>query len=273
MVRRVRFALLAALCVTGCGSATPAERTPHGVAPVARQPTPAPSPPRAPATSAQAPASAGVQLEPLTEKVQSPASFRIVEPRAGEVATLVDAASRSVVVSGGPGELLVGLDDHAFRRVSGGRVRLSELLLEDEELAPGPHRVVAVHDTDGKREVAWSWFTLSDDALATPPPPAGVVLLSPHGTFNGNAAADDVTIDAFVLEVHRPLLVRVQGPGWAVERRTSGEPLRVRALPSGDFRVEAFDLGGGAAVPPSGPWATMSRVITVNRDAPRRPGT
>jgi hypothetical protein len=199
-----------------------------------------------------------------------------VEPRAGEVSTLADAASRSVVVSGGPGELLVGLDDHAFRRVSGGRVRLSELLLEDEELAPGPHRVVALRDSGDSREIAWSWFTLSDDAVATTAaPPAGVVLLSPQGTFNGDAAADGVTIDAFVLETRRPLLVRVQGPGWSVERRTSGEPLRARALPSGDFRVEAFDLGGGAgaAVPPSGPWATMSRVITVNRDAPRRPGT
>jgi hypothetical protein len=192
----------------------------------------------------------------------------------GEVLTLAEARTRSVVVSGAPGEVLVGLDDHAFRRVPAGKVRLSELLLEDEELAPGPHRVVVMRDAEGTRSAVWSWFLVTDEAAATAAlPPPGVVLSSPQGTYNGDAAADAVIIEAFALESRRPLLVRVHGVGWAVERRTSGEPLRVQGLPSGDIRVEATELGEGASsVPAAGPWATMSRVITVNRDAPRRPG-
>jgi hypothetical protein len=279
MVRRVRLGLLAALCVTGCGAAAPAERAPHGVAPAPSHPSPAPAAPRTVAVSAPpAERLPGVQLEPLPESTREHAAFSIVEPRAGEVLTRAEAEGRSVVLSGASGEMLVGLDDHAFRRVPGSKVRLSELLLEDEELAPGPHRVVIVRDLDGGgRQDTWSWFTVSDDAQpSAAPPPPGVVLVSPHGTYNGDKAADGVTIDAFVLGARRPpLLVRVHGAGWSVERRTSGEPLRVRALPSGDIRVEAFELGGGGGtvVPAVGPWATMSRVITVNRDAPRRPGT
>ena len=277
MFPRVRASSIAALCVLGCAANPGVESRAVVRASSAPATETLAKPNDAPPVASSVESSAPIRLEPLPLVGRIEAAFRITSPAAGERILSDVVATRSVVVSGAQGTVYVGLDDHPFRRVDTGSIRLMDLLLEDEELAPGAHRLVVVQEGAEGRAIAASWFFVGDEGEANAEPSSwGAVLFSPHGTFNGDAAADGVTIDAFSLTPERSLVVRVVGPGWTAERRTSGEPLTVQGLPSGDFRIEAEELAPGPSasdlVPVRGAWSTLSRVITVNRDAPRRPG-
>lgn len=276
MVPRVRAFSIAALCVLGC-AANPGAQSRGVVPPSAPAKTTEPKPNDAPPVSPSVESSAPIRLEALPPVNRIDAAFRISSPAAGDRILPDAVVARSVVVSGARGAVYVGLDDHPFRLVDAGSIRLTELLLEDEELAPGVHRLVVVQDGAEGRAIATSWFSVGEEGDANAEPSSwGIVLFSPHGTFNGDAAADGVTIDAFSLAPERSLALRVVGPGWSAERRTTGESLSVQGLPSGDFRIEAEELApgpsGSGLVPVRGSWSSLSRVITVNRDAPRRPG-
>ncbi len=191
----------------------------------------------------------------------------IASPTPGEVVSSKIVAKRRVTLSGEfGGELQVALDGHFPRKVRGRDIALGELVLEDEEIAPGLHRLAALATRkDGTRAVALAWFQVTDGNEgkgAEEAPPWGVLLLSPHGTFNGDAAADGVTIDAWSPDPKDQLTVELTGVGVHVRKVGPATPLRVLGLPSGDFRVRVKLATAG------GPWAEVTRVITVNRDAP-----
>lgn len=238
-------------------------------------PAPKPGEPVRPALPAAEDAGAAVSLEPVPAKPLVAASFGVVEPRQGAFVPASEAQVLRVSVQGAEGELWIALDEHPFRSVRTGSVRLGALLLEDEELAPGPHRVVVLKETEGGWAFAASSFSVGDEGQAASPPPvpppSGVVLLDPRGTYNGVSAADAVTVRAWSLTSRAALSVRVTGTKLLLEKRTNGEALRVVGLPSGDFRFEVLELApaaDGRLVHAGGRWSNMSRVITVNRDAP-----
>lgn len=257
----------------------PTAPAPASPAPAARPPAPLPP--------------AGPSLEALPPPVWVAPSFRIATPRPGQRVTVEEAVQLEVVLEklGGAaleGDLQVALDGHAFRVIRENRVPLRRLLLEDEELAPGRHRLVALRDGEQGRALVATWFRVeeagSSENAAAPgaAPPPGLVLVSPRGTFHGDAAADEIRLDAFALDEgafqaregsrvgpdrQAAILVRVTGPSGMAERRTRGEPLRIVGLGSGDHRIEAFRVDAAGRVLSRGPWATNERTITVNRDS------
>lgn len=158
------------------------------------------------------------------------------------------------------------------------------------ELEPGLHRLfAAVQLPDGTTLERGSdqahapfaylpfWVgpdadSLEADAMREANGPS-LVLLTPRGTFNGNAAADQVLLDYQVLGIGPGTLeprVRVE---VIVERQSyvtelgASDVRRITGLPSGDHLVRVSLLGADGQ-PSSGRYASASRVITVNRDAP-----
>lgn len=251
------------------------EAVPAPVATVEHPPAPAPAP--EPPT--------GWTLRPLDAPTYVPANFRITSPGPTQPVPLAEASEREVVVEGPREKLHVALDGHAFRPLRE-RVVLGDLLLEDEELAPGPHRLVVLRDEPEGRAVAATWFWVhegADDAAGVPdvPPRAGIVLVAPWGTYNGPRAADAVRIDAFALAPFRRsvgggpidhgviLRALVEGPDGSLAGTTRGEPLAVLRLGSGDHHIEVRRIAprGAAAPADEGPWDVVARTITVNRDA------
>ncbi len=247
--------------------------------------------PQAPAPAAPAPEGpAGWGLRSLEAPTYLPATFRITSPGPAQPVPLAEASQLEVVLEGPREGVRLALDGHAFRP-SRDRVTLGDLLLEDEELAPGPHRLVALRDEPAGRLVTATWFWVhegAEDEASVPeaPPRAGVVLVAPRGTYNGPQAADAVQIDAFALAPFRRtsaaspidqgaiLRAQVEGPEGSLAGTTQGEPLALLRLGSGDHRVEVRRIAPRGDAPrddaprdDEGPWDVVSRVITVNRDA------
>lgn len=276
--------MLSAALIGACSSRKPPEPA------AAKPPAPAPST-IAPETSAPEPV--GPFLEALPEPVWVPApGFRIAAPRLGQRLQANQADGLEVVVDGAldsaAGQLRVALDGHAFRTVDDHRIPLRRLLLEDEELAPGLHRLVAIRQTEAGRSLAASWFRVDaseadaevSDELTDRAPHPGVVLAAPRGTFYGDAA-DDIVLDAVALHsdvfgvsgARQPiadreaiLLVRLSGPSGVAERRTHGQLFRVSGLASGDHRIEARLVDARGRPVSQGIWASVERTITVNRE-------
>lgn len=225
----------------------------------------------APAPTAPAPSA---RLEPLAPPRDAKARVEILFPIAEQrilipkaqgytVRTKIEGWPRSAE---GPGVLVV-LDDHRPRRVlDKTEIKLGALVDDGRELAPGPHWLAlaavdanhaVVRGGPGSRApfaVVRFWIGDRDPKRAPGP---GALLLSPAGTYNGPAA--QVIVDFLALPEQlgdRSATVRVTGEGSKLEQRlTEWQPLALRDLPSGDFRVEV-ELGG----------ARVDRVVTVNRD-------
>jgi hypothetical protein len=184
------------------------------------------------------------------------------------------------------------LDDYPPRVFGDPRkpIALAQLWPAHRELEPGLHRLfVAVQLPDGttlergpdaaRTSFAYLPFWVGPDDGAAPADALreasapGVILLTPRGTFNGNAAADQVLLDYQVLGLApgaAPATVRVE---VIVERQTyvadlgASDVRRIVGLPSGDHTVRVSLLGADGR-PSSARYASASRVITVNRDAP-----
>lgn len=169
-------------------------------------------------------------------------------------------------------------------------VALAQLWPAHRELEAGLHRLFAavqlpdgttLDPRDGEARAPFAylpfWVGPEDEAIeaeamreANGP---GVILLTPRGTFNGNAAADQVLVDYQVLGIAPGALepqVRVE---VVVERQSYTSDLgasdvrRIAGLPSGDHLVRVSLLGADGQ-PSSARYASASRVITINRDAP-----
>ena len=184
------------------------------------------------------------------------------------------------------------LDDYPPRVFSDPQKPIAMGLLwpAHRELEPGLHRLfAAVQLPDGttlergsdaaRAPFAYLPFwvgpdaeSLEADAMREANGPS-LVLLTPRGTFNGNAAADQVLLDYQVLGVAPGALEPKVKVEVIVERQSYESELgandvrRIRGLPSGDHLVRVSLLGADGQ-PSSGRYASASRVITVNRDAP-----
>ncbi len=190
---------------------------------------------------------------------------RILIPKAPGyvVRTKIEGWPRSAEGRG----VLIALDDHRPRRVlDPAELRLGGLVDEGRELAPGPHWLAlvaveanhaVVRGSGGSRApFAAVRFWIGDRDPKRPPGP-GAILVSPAGTYNG--PSPEVVVDFLALPERlgpRGATVRVTGAGVTLEQHSSvWQPLFLRDLPSGDFRVE-IELDG----------VRTERVVTVNRD-------
>jgi hypothetical protein len=167
---------------------------------------------------------------------------------------------------------------------------MAELWPANRELEPGLHRLFAlVQLPDGttldrakgaaRAPLAYLpfWLGPADDtleaaALQEANGPA-LLLVTPRGTFNGNAAADQVLLDTQVLGMPPDAGAPKVRAEVVVNQQTyraefgATEVRRIVGLPSGDHKVSVALLGADGQ-PSNARYAAASRVITVNRDAP-----
>lgn len=184
------------------------------------------------------------------------------------------------------------LDDYPPRSIDDPAkpVDLGELVPANRELEAGLHRLFAAtqladgttvkrRDGESLAPLAYVPFWLGRSVDEQAPElmreanGPQIVMLSPRGTFNGEAAADNVLVDFHVLGASL-------GPGAfqvraevIVDNETyravwnDSSVRRIEALPSGDCTVRLSLIGmNGAEVTER--HASATRVITVNRDAP-----
>jgi hypothetical protein len=230
-----------------------------------------------------------VWIEPFVAPVPTVA---VTEPRMDESIPEPDAPGRRVVLEDGgylaasPGaRITVVLDGDGTRDVTNPNdpLTLRDLVPADRDVSLGEHVVVAVvagprgdvvRRPDGTPATSVRRFWVGPAAtprvdLEQPM----VVFVVPRGTYNGEAEAASALLDFVVLggsSDPRNLTVhaRIDGPrgrGSTVLLGRAG-PYAVRGLESGDYAFELALYQGGAKV--DGAFATATRVITVNLDAP-----
>ncbi len=260
-----------------------------------------------------------VQVQSLPAESVAPMDV-ILAPRSGQVIRHADAAGATIKWRRPPlaadEQLMLKLDAFAPRAVDRAqqRLRLRDLLFEFDQLHPGQHRLVAfvqraASPEDQVDEVKSPAALVKlqrirfeiDRAEAAPAagdgsapkgsestpkgpesdaPEHELVVLSPHGTFNGARAADQVQLN-FVLLPKSSLgfqqaadsatvSVRLIEPSGA-QQSLSLQPGRyaLRNLESGDYRIE---LGLPGAPGRAAHERAETTTITVNRDVdPSKP--
>ncbi|HEY6723677.1 MAG TPA: hypothetical protein VI197_06575 [Polyangiaceae bacterium] len=222
--------------------------------------------------------------------------LEVQAPERGKPIGLAQAASYQVRLKASSWSdalsVVMLLDDYPPRVFSDPRkpIPLAQLWPDHRELEPGLHRLfAAVQLPDGTTlegaptaagaPFAYLPFWVGSDDAGDPADALreaselGVILLTPRGTFNGNAAADQVLLDYQVVGLApgaAPPAVRVE---VIVERQTYVAELgvsdvrRIVGLPSGDHMVRVSLLEADGQ-PSNARYASATRVITVNRDAP-----
>jgi hypothetical protein len=155
----------------------------------------------------------------------------------------------------------------------GQRLTLGDLVLEDDAIAPGAHVVSAalVRASDGVPVSVGDRGAPAADrvhfVVGDGPAPAAVheatlLLIEPHGTYNGDAAADRMVLSFVPFgEGATSLCVRATIAGPSVKSSYAlghARAIRLDQLASGDYEIVA-ELSGGAGA---------RRSIVVNRDAP-----
>jgi hypothetical protein len=170
--------------------------------------------------------------------------------------------------AGSPIRVQLALDDAPSRPVVGGApTPLRKLLPEDQVLAEGAHRVVAVlthPDGDPVRNasgVVAAAATLLVGAADGEPRGPEIVVLEPHGTYNGPSAAASAVLSYYVIDAPPDASIRVEVTTTGTRTLRLLSPDRSYAighLDSGDYRF-ALRLSGGPET---------VRTITVNLDAP-----
>jgi len=181
-------------------------------------------------------------------------------------------------------EVMLRLDDNQPRQIDPAKpIELSRLLDADQELGPGEHLLFAVALDQAKQPLSprpeWSRGPVTavrfgiDTSEVTPSRAPVARVLSPRGTFNGQASAASAQIDLSVSpalgrgEAQRARL-RVSGEGVLVERELSAlVPFSLKGLRSGDYRVELELLTADGSLI-SGFGSRDAQTITVNLDAP-----
>lgn len=276
-----------------CGGVTapPASAPPPPVASAAAPPSPAPDAGAdAAADAAPAPPRPTLEVLPAEPALDPAPHVEIKFPFAEQHIAAAKASSYHVrlkVEHWPERDVELVLDDFRPRPLAelGEPVTLGALVPADRELEPGEHILFAFAERkDG--------ITVKPASASSLQPfgvvhfwvgPRGtsqidmhepmIVLSEPRGTFNGDAAADAVRVDYYVLGAPPEsgdyrVAVSVDGAGVhgeiAADRPQS---LAVHGLPSGDFRVTAQLLAADGK-PTTGGRARAARVITVNRDLP-----
>ncbi len=225
-----------------------------------------------------------------------PPRVQIAAPSAGvsipDEQALAYEVSLNVNPWGKEFHVLVGLDDFPPRSFGDPKtsLRLSELVPKTRELESGPHRLfAAVLGPEGlvlrapapgmaaAVTVSPFWVGVGStqevaEAMAGFRQPQ-VLLLSPRGTYNGEHAADDVSLDFAVLGARlQPGALAAKAEVLVEDERhevllSSEVPIGIRGLPSGDHTISVSLVNAqGAGL--SEPYSRAKRTITINRDAP-----
>lgn len=297
MSRAPALFAVAIFSAAACG----AERVPVAAPPPAAEPAPlARQPADAAAPEAAAPApSQRIRFEPVSAAVSRDPSphVEILFPFAEQTLRADRAASYKIrlkvanwsVGQEGRGIDLV-LDDFRPRRVStlDAPLTLGDLVPELSELTPGQHTLVALAVRENGAIVrppeptslapfalVHFWVGERQAARSSPSAPR-LVYVRPRGTVNGAAAAERILLDFLAIGVElgkgkTTIVARVSGPGASGSTILDAwQPTYLVDVPSGDFEV-SLELVGPDGRPHEGPHARVSRVITVNRDAPVPP--
>ncbi len=179
----------------------------------------------------------------------------------------------------------LSLDDHPPHLVTSLQSipRLGELVAEDRGLDVGVHRLFAVAvrgngetvkpaASTSRAPYATVRFHLGERGRPEVDSPR-IVYSQPRGTFNGEAAADSILVDFYLLNI------TLGEATWGVDVRVDGlagswstrvhqwQPLWLRGLPSGDYAV-SLQLVSANGATKNVPGGRVERTITVNRDAP-----
>lgn len=159
------------------------------------------------------------------------------------------------------------LDQHPARSFATRRLKLSDLLNEDEELAPGFHWLSLFQEA-GSEEKPVVEFSLQAFAVESEPdgmPLApGCALLWPVGTYNGPEAAENIRVlavprQADVSSVH----YEARSGDWFSEGTFApGQIVILDAPPNGDIEISATCFVKEESL------SLVTQVITVNGDAP-----
>ena len=209
----------------------------------------------------------------------------ILFPYAGKVVPSgkADDYSVRVRVENWSGRVQLALDGYRPVLVSGSTVQipLRALVPADRDLQPGTHRLFAVAVDDGGWVVRPSGpksrgpFAVVEFRVGTTAPLSDeqpfLAYSQPRGTYNGDAAADSVFVDFYLVGVERyperRIRVKITGSSGAwTEVLEQWRPLAIHGLPSGDYNVELTFLDGAGE--PIEEVTRVGRTITVNRDAP-----
>lgn len=233
---------------------------------------PAQAPPASPAESDKPP----IAAQPAPKEAPVPDRFERLETLSFStthelISDLPSTLERSALFAWkipwvGSDARFVALDQHPPRATLGRSLRVSDLLTEDEELAPGFHWLTFLERTpDGKLLVQPHAFSLEVEARGLPRAP-GCTIFTPLLTFNGPTAADSVHVLVVPLvgDVDGIRLV-AEGPEFrSAAHLAVGQEVRLIEPPSGDVRLTASCYAGEELV------STVERIITINRDAPEK---
>ena len=163
-------------------------------------------------------------------------------------------------------DIWVALDGHPPRKVesfgSVRQLRLTDLLNEDEELSPGSHLLSILSLSPKIVKVQTHVFAL-ETKQADERVREKCLLLTEGLTFNGEQAADEITLWIIGLPPIEEAHVLVESERWKSETViTPFVPLQLKSPPSGDFSIVVSCQSKDK--PPLG----ASRVITINREGP-----
>jgi|GEM_PF-2151923 len=166
-----------------------------------------------------------------------------------------------------PHNTWLALDQHPPRFSKGRRLRLVDLINEDEEVAPGTHSLTLIRSVSDHIEVQSHPFSIDTD-LGKSGDPVDCVLFQPAGTYNGEKASEMVEflalpigLGAADVEYEVASLHLDAPPPWRAHGTFKTGEIAGVSLASGDFRVTATCRNG------AGIERRMTRTITVNRDA------
>lgn len=164
------------------------------------------------------------------------------------------------------GPVQVSLNQQRPRPVRPGGLFYLRLTNEDEEVAPGVHRLVLTQEQEERLLI--QAYQIAVEVESKPGPVTGCLLLTPGGTYNGEEAAEELFVLALPLEERLTRAhLSVVGPQIQLQGLIPWNT-RVRGLqlPSGDFvfRLRCEDAEGQLV-------EEVERIITINRDAPQAP--
>lgn len=158
------------------------------------------------------------------------------------------------------------LDQHPARAFSSRQLKLTALLNEDEELAPGFHWLSLFQESGSEQqpslEVSLSAFAVETETEGMPLSP-GCALLWPVGTYNGAEAAKNIRVLAVPRQAEVSSVRYLARAGdWQCEGTFDvGQIVLLDSPPDGDIEIAATCFVKEESLSP------VSQVITVNSDA------
>ncbi len=159
------------------------------------------------------------------------------------------------------------LDQHPVRSFANRRLKLSDLLNEDEELAPGWHWLSLFQEAGSEEkpvvEFSLQAFAVESEPEGMPLAP-GCALLWPVGTYNGPEAAENIQVLAVPRQADvSAVRYEARSEDWFSEGTFApGQIVILDSPPNGDIEISATCFVQEESL------SLATQVITINGDAP-----